>query len=704
VKFHFIYSNETYALGYKFCIVVLNRLKGTGILVDIYRDIARLNPRQKEAVMHSEGPLLILAGAGSGKTRVIITRTAHLIEKGVKPSSILAVTFTNKAAREMKNRVSSMVKKRKGRPVISTFHSLCLMILRREIEPLGYRKNFTIYDASEQLSLMRNILSEVKFYDKSFKPEAVLERISMTKNDFRPAEPTVDDDPVEVASELLYPKYREALKTMNVLDFDDLLLLTLQLFREHHDVLEKYRKEFKYIMVDEYQDTNRVQYNLIKLLAGENMNLCVVGDDDQSIYGWRGADMGNILNFEKDFPGTLTVRLEQNYRSFDNILKAANSVIKNNEKRMEKSLWTDLGAGPKVNIFKAVDTEDEAAWVTERIAMLNEAKNVAYENIAIIYRANIFSKHFEEALRMQKIPYTIVGGTSYFERKEVMDITAWLKIIANPSDGMSLMRAVNAPKRGLGPSALGKLSEFAQSNSIDLLETLGRAKEVEGLKPNAMDSAEEMHRTISYYRDRFLTGRKMDKTLMDLIEEINYKDYIIRLYKTPEAAYRRLENLNAFVESINHYESVERPPSLLGFLETMALTDLIEEKEENSSSGVTLISFHSSKGLEFPVVFIAGTEEEILPHRKSIDADGGIEEERRLFYVGITRAMKELFITYTDHRKRYGKEVPSVPSRFLYEIPEDVSKEIERFEKMPPEEEEAYVKNLYDNFMAKMKD
>ena len=652
--------------------------------------------------MHSKGPLLILAGAGSGKTRVITMRTAHLIEKGIKPSSILAVTFTNKAAREMKKRVRSMVKEKKKRPVISTFHSLCLRILRREIEPLGYKKNFTIYGTSEQVSLMRNILSEVKFYDKSFKPEAVLERISMTKNDFSPAELAVDDDPVEVASELLYPKYREALKTMNVLDFDDLLLLTLQLFREHPDVLERYREQFEYIMVDEYQDTNRVQYDLIKLLVGKRGNLCVVGDDDQSIYGWRGADIGNILNFEKDFPGTLTVRLEQNYRSFDNILKAANGVIKNNRDRMVKSLWTDRGDGPKVNIFKAVDTDDEAEWVAERIAMLKETRNVAYEKVAVIYRANIFSKHFEEALRMQKIPYTVVGGTSYFERKEIMDISAWLKIIVNPADSMSLMRAVNAPKRGLGPSALDKLSEFAQSNSIDLFDALGKYMEIETLKPGTAASAKEMHGIIRHYRERFLTGRNMDKTLTDLIEEINYKDYIIKLYKTPEAAYRRIENLDAFAESITHYESIEKPPSLQGFLETMALTDLIEKKDEKKGEGVTLISFHSSKGLEFPVVFIAGTEEEILPHRKSIDMDGGIEEERRLFYVGITRAMKELFITYTDHRKKYGKENPSVPSRFLYEIPEDVSKEIERFEEMEPEEEEVYVKNLYDSFMSKM--
>jgi DNA helicase-2/ATP-dependent DNA helicase PcrA len=668
--------------------------------MDISREIARLNPRQKEAVEHTEGPLLILAGAGSGKTRAITMRTAYLIYTGVRAGSVLAVTFTNKAAKEMKERVKSMMKGKNGTPVVSTFHSLCLKILRREIEHLGYRKDFTIYDTSEQVSLLRNILSDIKFYDRSFKAESILERISRTKNDFAPPYTVSSDDPVEEVSAMLYPRYRDALKSLNALDFDDLLLLTLKLFREHPVVLEKYRERFRYIMVDEYQDTNRVQYDFIKLLAGERRNLCVVGDDDQSIYEWRGADLGNILDFEKDFPGTVTVRLEQNYRSFGHILKAANGVIINNRRRMEKSLWTERGDGPKVNILKAVDTEGEAEWVADRISMIKFERNIPYEDFAVIYRANIFSKPFEEAMRRQRIPYSVVGGTSYFEHKEIKDLAAYLKIIANPSDDLSLLRAASAPKRGLGPSALSTLSDFARSNSLSLLDTFGKASGVPSLSQKAAASAEALSELIGRYRDMFKNGTKMGKTLKALIEEINYRAYISGLYKTPEAAFRRIENIDGFVESITHYESGEESPSLHGFLETMALTDLMEEKEEKSSHGITLISFHSSKGLEFPVVFIAGVEEDILPHKKSADRDEDIEEERRLFYVGITRAMNELYITYTDRRSKYGKEKPSVPSRFLKEIPEEAIKRLDRFEKLDPEQEKVYAKKFFANIKA----
>jgi DNA helicase-2/ATP-dependent DNA helicase PcrA len=668
--------------------------------MDIYREIARLNPRQKEAVEHTEGPLLILAGAGSGKTRAITMRAAYLIYTGVRAGSVLAVTFTNKAAKEMKERVKSMVKGKNGTPVVSTFHSLCLKILRREIEHLGYRKDFTIYDTSEQVSLLRNILSDIKFYDRSFKAESILERISRTKNDFAPPDTVSSDDPVEEVSAMLYPRYRDALKSLNALDFDDLLLLTLKLFRERPVVLEKYRERFRYIMVDEYQDTNRVQYDFIKLLAGERKNLCVVGDDDQSIYGWRGADLGNILDFEKDFPGTVTVRLEQNYRSFGHILKAANGVIINNRRRMEKSLWTERGDGPKVNILKAVDTEGEAEWVADRISMIKFERNIPYEDFAVIYRANIFSKPFEEAMRRQRIPYSVVGGTSYFEHKEIKDLAAYLKIIANPSDDLSLLRAASAPKRGLGPSALSALSDFGRSNSLSLLDVFGKASGVPSLSQKAAASAKALSELIGCYRDMFKNGTKMGKTLKALIEEINYRVYISGLYKTPEAAFRRIENIDGFVESITHYESGEESPSLHGFLETMALTDLMEEKEEKSSYGITLISFHSSKGLEFPVVFIAGVEEDILPHKKSADRDEDIEEERRLFYVGITRAMNELYITYTDRRSKYGKEKPSVPSRFLKEIPEEAIKRLDRFEKLDPEQEKVYAKKFFANIKA----
>lgn len=665
--------------------------------MDIYSEIGRLNPRQKEAVLHTDGPLLILAGAGSGKTRVITMRTAYLIHTGVKAGSVLAVTFTNKASREMKERVKSMLSAGNVSPVISTFHSLCLKILRREIEHLGYRKDFSVYDTSEQLSLLRKIMSEVKFYDKSFKPEAVLERICRTKNDFD--KPDVPDH-IGEASAALYPKYHATLKSLNALDFDDLILFTLKLFTEHPEVLEKYRERFRYIMVDEYQDTNRVQYNLVKLLSGERKNLCVVGDDDQSIYGWRGADLGNILDFEKDFPGTFTVRLEQNYRSFGHILKAANGVIINNRKRMEKSLWSERGNGPKINIFKAEDTEDEAEWVAGRISMLKFERNMPDEDFAVIYRANTFSKPFEEALRRQRIPYSVVGGTSYFERKEIKDLAAYLKIIANPLDDMSLLRCANAPKRGLGDSAISALSEFATANSITLLEALGKASEITGLSRKASVSAQGLFKLLGQYSSAFARGRDMGNILKSLIEEINYSDYIKELYKTPEAALRKIENLKGFADSINYYEARDTSPTLRGFLENMALTDLLDEKAEKEARGVTLISFHSSKGLEFPVVFIAGTEDDILPHKKSSGSEEGIEEERRLFYVGITRAMNELYISYTDHRLKYGKSVPTVPSRFIEEIPEEASNKLDRFEQLDPEEEKVYAKNFFTNIKA----
>ena len=669
--------------------------------MDIYGEIERLNPRQKEAVMHTEGPLLILAGAGSGKTRVITTRTAYLMHTGVRAGSVLAVTFTNKAAREMKERVKYMAGGGNGTPVISTFHSLCLKILRIEIGHLGYGKDFTIYDTSDQVSLLRNILSDIKFHDRSFKAESIIERISRTKNDFAPSDAAPSDDPIEEVSAMLYPRYLEALKSLNALDFDDLLLLTLKLFREHPEVLEKYRERFRHIMVDEYQDTNRVQYEFIKLLAGERKNLCVVGDDDQSIYGWRGANLGNILDFEKDFPGTVTVRLEQNYRSFGHILKAANGVIKNNGKRMEKSLWTERGDGPKVNVYKATDTEGEAEWVVERISMIKFERNIPYEDFAVIYRANIFSRPFEEALRSRRIPYSVVGGTSYFEHKEIKDLAAYLKIIANPSDDLSLLRAANAPKRGLGPSALSALSDFKRSNSLSLLDAFGKASGISGLGQKAAASAEALFGLITRYRDMFGKVPGMGKTLKELIEEINYRDYITELYKTPEAAFRRIENIEGFIDSMARFESGEESPSLHGFLETMALADLVKEKEEEKGGrGVTLISFHSSKGLEFPVVFIAGVEEDILPHKKSSSMAEEIEEERRLFYVGITRAMNELYITCTEHRLKYGKDKPSVPSRFLEEIPEEAIKKIDRFEKLDPDQEKVYAKKFFANIKA----
>ncbi|MBI5184889.1 MAG: UvrD-helicase domain-containing protein [Nitrospinae bacterium] len=570
-------------------------------------EIHRLNPRQKEAVLHEEGPLLILAWAGSGKTRVITTRTAYLIGQGVAAESIVAVTFTNKAAKEMRERVSAMRKGKKGkRPVISTFHSLCLSVLRDGIQHLGYRKDFSIYDASEQLSLMRNLMGDIKVQDRSFKVESLMERLSRTKNGVALPEEEDEEDEVKAAVfQSIYPKYQEALRAFNAVDFDDLLLLALRLFREHPPSLDRYRERFRHIMVDEYQDTNRVQYDFIKMLAGARRNLCVVGDDDQSIYGWRGADLGNILDFERDFPGAKVVRLEQNYRSFGHILKAANGVIRNNSKRMEKALWTDRGDGPKVKVFQARTAEEEAKWVSDRIVRLKYEQKLAYEDFAVIYRTNNLSRPFEEALRKERLPYRIVGGTGFFERKEIKDLAAYLKAMANPDDHLSFLRAASAPKRELGATSFEKITAFAQKESITLLDAFARAGEAVGLKGKAAEKAVDFAALLRRYGERFQKRGEMGKSLQGLLEEIGFNDYLMEFYKTLDVARKRIENVEGFVRSLSQYEEEAEAPSLTGFLESLALTDM-EEGRDESEGGITLISMHSSKGLEFPVVFIEG--------------------------------------------------------------------------------------------------
>lgn len=665
--------------------------------MDITKYISRLNPRQREAVLHTEGPLLVLAGAGSGKTRVITTRVAYLLSQGIPSGSVLAVTFTNKAAREMRERAMQMLEGSNIKPpIISTFHALCMNILRREIDKLGYRKDFTIYDTSDQHSLIRNLLAEIKYKDKSFRPESILERISLAKNEMPLPRSAKKDEPdaLEVISDAVYPKYCEAMQNLNAVDFDDLLLLTLQLFRDHPEVLAQYQERFQYLMVDEYQDTNRVQYQVVRLLAGQRKNLCVVGDDDQSIYGWRGANLGNILDFEHDFPGTVVVRLEQNYRSFGNILHAANGVIKNNKKRMEKALWSEKGEGPKVNIFRAEDTDDEAQWVADRIELLKFEKNIPYDDIAIIYRANLFSRPFEEALRRKRIPYTVVGGTSYFDHREIKDLACYLKVCANQRDDLSLLRVMNVPKRGLGPAALGRLVAFAREQKTTLLNACRRAGEIEDLAERIRQNAIDLANLIDRYSAQFSMQKDMGMVFRALIEEINYREYLHDLHKNPQTVIKRIEGYEDFISSLGYYEKTEQAPTLHGFLESLALTDMLEQKEEKTTFGVTLISFHSSKGLEFPVVFIAGVEEDILPHRKS---GGDIEEERRLFYVGITRAMHELYITHTTHRIKYGKATPSTPSRFLEEIPEAVARKIGRFADDGPEDPEAAADRFFAN-------
>ncbi|HDZ62639.1 MAG TPA: ATP-dependent DNA helicase Rep [Nitrospirae bacterium] len=664
--------------------------------------ILSLNPAQKEAVTTTEGPLLVLAGAGSGKTRVITARSAYLIYKGVPSASIVAVTFTNRAAREMRERITALLRKsRSNPPTVSTFHSLCLQILRKEMKHIGLRKNFTIYSASEQAALLKNLLLDISVYNKQFKPEVILERIGRLKNSFTSPEDmdSTEDDPLSIIVARAYPEYQKTLRTMNAVDFDDLLLLVIELFRKVPGILDEYRERFRYIMVDEYQDTNRVQYTLLKLLAGKRKNLCVVGDDDQSVYSWRGANLGNILDFEDDFKGTKVIRLEQNYRSMGNILEAANSLITKNSRRMEKSLWTSEGAGPTIKIMKALDGEGEAVFVVSKILHLINSKKLSCEDFAIIYRANVFSRLFEVELRRKKIPYTVIGGTSYFDRKEVKDLAAYMKIILNRYDDVNLLRIANLPRRGIGITSIGKLHDHAGNKNIPLIDAFSNASGMEGINEKTASKADALANMLKRYRSAFLKGKGMAKLLSGLIEEIGFHEHIRNFYKTDDVAVKRIDNVNAFVESLKYYEENEKSPSLQGFIETLALDDKPEKEQEKS--GVTLVSLHSSKGLEFPVVFIVGVEEDMIPHSKSLDDEGGLEEERRLMYVGITRAMRELFLTYTACRIKYGTKTVSSPSQFIAEMPDEIIEHIET--ECADEEasaEEIDIKEEYEKVMA----
>jgi DNA helicase-2/ATP-dependent DNA helicase PcrA len=641
--------------------------------MNLQDEINQLNPMQKKAVLNTEGPMLVLAGAGSGKTRVITVRTAHLLNLGTSPENVLAVTFTNKSAQEMKRRVSSLLGRgnSKGRLMVSTFHSLCLSILRHNAKHIGYKNNFSIFDTSDQLSVIRNILSDIKFVDKNFKADAILEKISLMKNTdpINHKNPLSNHDPLYDVLEILYPRYVETTQTLNAMDFDDLIVNTIKLFKTNPDILEKYCNKYRYIMVDEYQDTNTVQYQLIKQLAHPRENLCVVGDDDQSVYAWRGANPGNILNFERDYPDAVVIPLEQNYRSTGNILTVANTVIKNNKKRMEKTLWTDKGLGAKVYIMKASDEVDEAQWTAQRISTLALEKTIPYESFAIMYRANIFSKLFEAELRNLKIPYTVIGGTSYFDRKEIRDIIAYLKLIANTDDAVSLLRIANIPRRGLGNTTINQLKEHADANNIQLFNAFEASN-----NPHAVEFTE----LIAHYRDIFSSGKDMRMAMASLIKEIDYNEYIYSLYKSNTIALKRIENVTGFIDTIERFcgDGTILLPELL---ERLALNDNPYETKEESV-GVTLISLHSAKGLEFPVVFISGVEDGIIPHKKSVVVTGGIEEERRLFYVGVTRAMNILFLTYTSFRKKYGKSSPSFTSEFINELPKSAIMYVNRNE------------------------
>lgn len=632
-----------------------------------------LNSEQKRAVQTTEGPLLIMAGAGSGKTRVLTHRIAYLIkEREVNPYNILAITFTNKAAREMKARVTGLLGGVAESIWISTFHSMCVRILRRDIDRIGYERNFTILDSSDQLSVIKGILKDKNIDSKKYEPRGILASISNAKNELmdaalykREASGYYDKMVAEV-----YEAYEKKLKKNQALDFDDLIMVTIQLFERVPEVLEYYQRKFQYIHVDEYQDTNHAQYLLVKLLAAKLRNLCVVGDSDQSIYGWRGADISNILSFEKDYPNAKMIMLEENYRSTKRILEAANHVIENNRNRKPKNLWTSNDEGAKIFYHKALTEKEEASYVVSKIQEEIANKNRPLSDFAILYRTNAQSRVMEEFFMKSNMAYTMVGGTKFYDRKEIKDILAYLRLISNNEDDISLARIINVPKRGVGAGSLDKMANTATAYDLTLFEVLNRI-ELAGIPAKTSKQLVEFHDLIRGFSQmqEFLSVTEL---VEQVLEKTGYRD-MLKNERTIEAQ-TRLENIDEFLSVTQNFEKESEDKSLLAFLTDLALVADVDQLEDDleQTGAVTLMTLHSAKGLEFPVVFLVGLEEGIFPHSRALFEEDEMEEERRLAYVGITRAEEELFITSAYSRMLFGRSTANAESRFIGEIPQDL--------------------------------
>ncbi|NBI71261.1 ATP-dependent DNA helicase PcrA [Clostridiaceae bacterium] len=638
-----------------------------------------LNEMQREAVFCTDGPLLVLAGAGSGKTRVLTHRIAYLIEeKQVKPWNILAITFTNKAAAEMRERVDKLVDFGAESIWVSTFHSSCVRILRRYIDYLGYNTNFTIYDSDDQKTLMKQIFKRLNIDSKQFREREVLGRISSAKNEMITAEDfeaCAGGDYREKKVAEIYKEYQKELKKNNALDFDDLLLKTVELFESVPDVLNFYQDKFRYIMVDEYQDTNMVQFRFVDLLAAKYRNICVVGDDDQSIYGFRGADIGNILSFEKVFSGARVIKLEQNYRSTQSILDTANEVISNNRSRKEKKLWTSNGEGKRPRFLQFDTAYEEADAIARDIVKAREAGNLEYSDFAVLYRTNAQSRLLEEKFILYSIPYRLVGGVNFYQRKEIKDILCYLKTIANGQDDLAVQRVVNVPKRGIGATTIGKVTIFASANGMSFYQALLRARAV----PSIGKAADK----IGGFTDQIETfkSRLSELSIKDLIEEILEKTgYRKELEAEGEVeAESRLQNIEELMNKAASYTAGSEEPTLDGFLEEVALVAEVDNVDESENRAV-LMTLHSAKGLEFPHVYLSGMEDGLFPGSMSIYSDNpdAIEEERRLCYVGITRARERLTLTAARQRMSQGETRYSRVSRFVDEIPEWLLEEEEQ--------------------------
>ena len=634
-----------------------------------------LNKMQKEAVLHTEGPLLILAGAGSGKTRVLTHRIAHLVQdKNINPWNILAITFTNKAASEMKERIETLVGEEATQSMwVSTFHSMCVRILRMNIHLLGYGKWFTIYDTSDQKSLLKQIIKNLNYDEKTFPVGSVLGDISAQKNQaISPEEYTkiAGDDFRLSRIAKIYTNYQQQLKENNALDFDDLLVKVYELFTKHPEALNYYQDKFQYIHVDEYQDTNTVQYYMVRLLAGDRQNLCVVGDDDQSIYGWRGADIRNILDFERDFKGAKAIRLEQNYRSTGTILDAANAVVSLNTNRKPKKLWTENEKGKAIEIFKATNEYKEAEFIADNIRKTVLSRERRFSDFAVLYRTNAQSRVLEEKMVSYSIPYRLLGGTRFYERKEIKDIVSYLKVIANTQDDIAVQRIINVPKRGIGATTVNRIAQYGLEQGMDFYETARHAKDL-GVVGNG-PATKVLHFTTMVDRFRTLMPMMGIKELLEeVIDTINYHDYIKQQFS--EDAEDRISNIGELISKAANYENTADEPNLSEFLEEVTLVADIDNYDESSDS-VVLMTLHSAKGLEFPVVFMPGLEEGLFPSSMSMDTEDGLEEERRLCYVGITRARERLYLLHAQSRRKYGRMQYAAGSRFLQELPFELKK------------------------------
>ena len=666
--------------------------------------IEKLNPAQREAVENTEGAVLLLAGAGSGKTRVLTTRIGYLMEdKGVKAENILAITFTNKAANEMRERVEETLEGTDTKEMwITTFHSCCVRILRKSINKIGYNRSFVIYDSPDQITLIKDCMRELNISDKAFDPKYVLSCISNAKDKLYSPKKYMKLNEGDISKTKIgeiYALYQDRLKRNSALDFDDLIMKTVELFKECPDVLDFYRNKFRYIMVDEYQDTSKAQYELIKLLAKQHQNICVVGDDDQSIYGWRGADIRNILEFERDYDNVKIVKLEQNYRSTQVILDAANHVIANNTERKRKRLWSDKKEGQLIKIQLAENEIEEGDFISNTINYMRRYEDRQYKDFAVLYRANAQARSVEDALNRAGIPYNIYGGIKFYERKEIKDIIAYLRVIQNPQDDISLKRIINVPRRGIGLRTIEKIEDRASLKEESIYSVLIDIEDNSDISRKARASISEFVDLMSTLRS-FTEVYTVSQVIEKVLDVTGYKDELLK-EKNNEGE-DRLENLQELISVALEFESQSEDKSLETFLTNIAL-NAEPDSEEETEDRVSLMTIHSSKGLEFPVVFLAGMEERIFPIARAIQSmkDSDIEEERRLCYVGITRAKEELFLTLTRKRTLYGRTNPSIASRFIEELPTECIERLNKEQKELSFSKANY--NILDKYTQKYK-